>query len=1043
MRFTAIFLVFALFVFTAFGQKAGQPKKVATTKPQQQKTVKTAAAKSGKTAAKATSTAKVTKPAPKKPKVIQAAPLTDEKTEFEAAVAAEPLESVNALRKFIADFPKSERIPKARELLTVARAKVADEKIRNGDADGGIALFKLAVEDAPRPMPEKLFGEVVSKFPYSLYFNGQRAAAIDVASAIESHSSSSGPQLLALANFYVATENGSETLRLADAAIKLDPNSSPGYQALGLAHRLNFELEESAKAYAKALELDPDSLNSKQSLAEMYRALGKADEAEKLYREMLAIKADDLPAQTGLALSLFDGGKQTDAEVELTKSLEVTPKNVILLSGAAYWYAANGNAEKAVELAQKAVDYEPRYIWSYIALARGLRAQQKPVDAERILIKARTYGNFPTVEYEIASARLTAGFYREAAEELEKHFVVTDSGVSTKLGGRVERNGKDFEDLIAAERKASIFEAAGGNNSANDAKLKQLLELHQKNEATAAAAAADSFVDGSDPMKVHRQLYAASLLLQKNIALDKVVELARSATDNTDAGLGAADAAAAVMASELYESRSLAFSRNEFLEVPNVPRSTLSAILRGRVEDLAGWALYQKSDYPQAIVRLRRAISVLPDKSAWWRASMWRLGAALAADGKEKEALDSYLQSYKTDKPDLAKFLVVEATYKRVKGTDEGLDTAIGKDRMFVSKETAAAPIVEQKTEAAVEPAVVVPGPKAEEAPKIPKGVPVEHTIDALKIESRTETVVEKPPAVTEATPQPEPIKIEGKPQAEATPAPTTSEIPAQSTPQPEAKKIEEKPKEEAAPVMTITEPPPAQPTPQSEPIMIEEKPQADATPAPSIEQPKTEDKPVEIKGVLSEKKDDTKIMDEPIRDTAEPKAASSEVVKPAAEVSDTTAPPKIEPKADPKNKPLFEPIIITIPSPTRKTETPAEKKADTAESGASRPRIVEGIEVKAEEIPACTINVSAESISLINNGGTIGVLVGIDDEAMLKELTAFSSSPKDIEVKYSPELGDNAKKMYVIRSLTSATGIYQVTFAASCGKKIVTVTIR
>ncbi|HEV8592876.1 MAG TPA: tetratricopeptide repeat protein, partial [Pyrinomonadaceae bacterium] len=448
MRFTAIFLVFALFVFTAFGQKAGQPKKAATAKPQQQKTVKTAAAKSGKTAAKTTSTAKVTKPAPKKTKTIQAAPLTDEKTEFAAAVAAEPLESVNALRKFIADFPKSERIPKARELLTVARAKVADEKIHTGDADAGIALFKLAVEDAPQPMPEKLFGEVVSKFPYSLYFNGQRAAAIEVASAIESHSSSSGPQLIALANFYVATENGSEALRLADSAIKLDPNSSPAYQALGLAHRLNFELEESAKAYAKALELDPDSLNSKQSLAEMYRALGKADEAEKLYREMLAIRADDLPAQTGLILSLFDAGKQTDAEAELAKSLEATPKNVILLSGAAYWYAANGNAERAVELAQRAVDYEPRYIWSYIALARGLRAQQKPVDAERILIKARTYGNFPTVEYEIAAARLDAGFYRDAVEELQKNFVVAEGGIRANLGGRVERNGKTFDELL-------------------------------------------------------------------------------------------------------------------------------------------------------------------------------------------------------------------------------------------------------------------------------------------------------------------------------------------------------------------------------------------------------------------------------------------------------------------------------------------------------------------------------------------------------------------------------------------------------------------
>ena len=49
-----------------------------------------------------------------------------------------------------------------------------------------------------------------------------------------------------------------------------------------------------------------------------------------------------------------------------------------------------------------------------------MRHQKKPLDAERTLLGARRYGNFPTLEYEIASARLMAGFYRDAAEELDK-----------------------------------------------------------------------------------------------------------------------------------------------------------------------------------------------------------------------------------------------------------------------------------------------------------------------------------------------------------------------------------------------------------------------------------------------------------------------------------------------------------------------------------------------------------------------------------------------------------------------------------------------
>src|SRR4029079_451484 len=105
--------------------------------------------------------------------------------------------------------------------------------------------------------------------------------------------------------------------------------------------RVNFDLEESGKAFAKALELDPNSLAAKRGLAETKRALGRSDEALALYRELLEKNDGDLPARTGMILSLFDAGKRADAEAELSKSIEQNPSNIILLAGAAYWYAAH------------------------------------------------------------------------------------------------------------------------------------------------------------------------------------------------------------------------------------------------------------------------------------------------------------------------------------------------------------------------------------------------------------------------------------------------------------------------------------------------------------------------------------------------------------------------------------------------------------------------------------------------------------------------------------------------------------------------------
>jgi tetratricopeptide (TPR) repeat protein len=1043
MKVTAIALIAVLIPVAAIGQTKKPP-----IKPQKQ------SAASGKSP----------RPASARRAPASTSAPRDENAEFEAAVASEPLEKVNLLKKFIVDFPRSQHISRASELLVVARAAVADEKLRTGDAEGGVTLFKLAVMEAPDPIPEKLFNEIIAKFPYSLYWNGQRPAAIEIASAIEARVSTNASQLVSLANFFASIENGAEAQRLAEAALKADPASSPAYQTIGLAHRLNFELEKSAEAYAKALEIDPASLNSKQSLAEMHRALGEPAEAEKLYREMLAVSEGDIPAQTGLVLSLFDGGKKADAEAEMEKALGTNPKNVILLAGAAYWYAANGSPDKAIELAEKAIELEPRYIWSYIAMAHGLMGKQKAVDAERVLTKARGYGNFPTVEYELASARIAAGFYREAAEDLQKYFAVKDGSVRAKLGGRVERDAASFEELVGAERRASIFTPIGGGEAQRDQKLKQLLEFHYAVSATgpdpaAIGAAADAFAAGDDVMRVHRELYAASVLLQKNVALDKVVDLTSAATGNTDQGLNAANAAAAVMASELYDSRALAFSRNEFLAVPDVSRQTLSGILRGRVEDLTGWALYQQSKYPEAVTRLRRAVSVLPDKSAWWRASMWRLGAALAADGKDRDALGAYIESYKTDKPDLAKFSVVESMYKRVNdGSTAGLEEQIGKDRVMRIAETGepstATPpdMTPDKTDKAVSPEVTqVPAAETRQPARIPRGVPIDRT---ATIPDASVGATDQPAGVTgdlnkgaqpatvvkadekTAPPEPQQIPREDPPRsvpADSQPASGSASVATPTETPSEGEKSKTESPAENTPAVTLKKPSELDPTPT-----VEEKPlispPSEPREEPPLSQPTAGEDPEPRppdKAVGSKTEDPAAKQETPASDANLENGRSTD---PARDQSKAAKP-------DPKIKPLFEPIVITIPSSRPSTLSNA---AESVSAGMSRQRIIEGIEIKAEEIPACTVGVSQENISLINGGGTIGVIVTTQDETTGKQLVATSSSPADVEILADADLADPSKQhLFIIKSISSTPGVYQVRFATACGRKDVIVTVR
>lgn len=114
-----------------------------------------------------------------------------------------------------------------------------------------------------------------------------------------------------------------------------------------------------------------------------------------------------------------------------------------------------------------------------------------------------------------------------------------------------------------------------------------------------------------------------------------------------------------------------------------------------------------------------------------------------------------------------------------------------------------------------------------------------------------------------------------------------------------------------------------------------------------------------------------------------------------------------------------------------------------TASGEPARPRIVEGKAIIGELLP-CEIGVSQESVSLINNGGSISMLVSIEDGEDIRLVSAVSNSPVDVEVKLQADTPAVAGRvMFVIKSVSEKTGLYQISFKAPCGKKDVIVRVR
>lgn len=609
-----------------------------------------------------------------------------ESEEVELTLTLPLTERIAKLKEFLATHPTSKSRQRATELLISSYAALGDQQLKSGDVKG-VEQLLMAVNEASSDISDKLFSGVIAQVPLNLFVRGYRDEAFNVARAIEAKFGSDPKRLVVIAGFYLGIEEGTEATRIAQQVIKLAPDLSDAHFILGRSYHITLRLDEAASEYKRAMELEPTSRKgARRSLADLYRGAGKAEEALALYREQLTVEPNDKAARAGVVLSLLDLARTDEANKEMDSTLQEDPRNLLLLSGAAYWFAAHNQPERAVEFARRAVDIEPRYTWSQVALARALVAQKKPLEAENPIRFARQYGKFPTLDYELASVLAASGLYNEAVEVLSQSFTVTEGQIETRLAGRLPARDTDFLKLLAPERRASIYQVASVDDENNAAMLKALLIFNgalqpkgnERADEAVAAKAAREFAAGSDDMRAFRQLYAASQLLKSNLALKTAYELTEAAKSNADAAIATPAVALAVQADELRSYRAKAIAEGSPLTIADAPRSVLANILRARIEDVAGWVLYNQDKMTEAITHLQRAVAIAPEGTPALRDSLWHLGAAFDQSGNKQEALTYYIKSYNVGDPDPGRRLVIEQVYQKANGSLDGLDERIG-----------------------------------------------------------------------------------------------------------------------------------------------------------------------------------------------------------------------------------------------------------------------------------------------------------------------------------------------------------------------------
>jgi tetratricopeptide (TPR) repeat protein len=674
------------------------PAAIATVTPGETPAVEASPTATAKPTERVASNSRPPRTATNKPSASPASP-DDELEQVELVLTLPADQRVDKLKAFIAAHPTSAAISRAKELIVVAYAMVGDQRMQRGDISGGLEQFRLAIAEAPADMNDRLFSDVIARIPLNLFFRGQRDAANEAARQVAAMAQGNAKRLLALTQFYLTIENGSEAARLADAALQIAPDSAAAHQALGAARHIDLHLDDAEKEYTRALSLDPKSSAARIALADLKRAGGKPDDALALYREQLQADPNHKSARAGVVVSLLELGKKEEAEAELEKALadKDQARNLSMLVGAAYWYLAHNDAARGLDLAQRAVAIEPRYSWAEIAYARALLAGKRPLEAERALRFVRQYSRFPTLDYEVATVLASMGLYDEAAQELGHTFALKNGEIVTNLAGRLPAQASSFTELLAPERRAAIFQSIAADTEANAHMLKSLLALNAALDVTAPneddlITVAQEFIKGNDAMKTYRQIYVADKFVKKGVAVSTVVDLMDQASTGVEAALNVPMAALAVQPAEMGELRARALAQGTIADVADAPRAALSGLLRARIEDLAGLALFNLNKPAEAATRLRRAVASATEGTPLWRSSMWHLGAALEANGKSDQALLYYIKSYISGPPDPARRSVIETVYKKVNGTLDGLEDKIGPGFAAASASPTASP---------------------------------------------------------------------------------------------------------------------------------------------------------------------------------------------------------------------------------------------------------------------------------------------------------------------------------------------------------------
>jgi tetratricopeptide (TPR) repeat protein len=592
---------------------------------------------------------------------------------LEAALAIEePAARIRALKRFLEPGGTAEQSQTAGEATVASWAQLAEKSLAANHIETATSDFRQGLALLPAVVTDRFFADTVIRIPQATSMRGYRREAIELARLLEKRFGGEAQRLAAIGEYFMTVEAPLDAIRVLETAAGLKADDLEIRRRLAQAYRLGLRLDEAIREYQYVIGQQVDRPGGRDQrafyeLGNLYRARGAYGDAIALYEAQLAIEPRHLPSHKGLALAWLASGNtvryQTavDKVRELGEAIDDPAQDIYLQTQVALINLSRGRLAAARQAAEAALAIEPRYAWARIAAAEVDLAEGRYFEAERNLLAAQQYANFPTLAFTLGKLYLVVEDFDGALEQLTKVITPSAEGTfQTRLGGTLGIEAETIRELLEPEHQAALFLAEPPTTDSIFQIAESLLRINSmltSGREMAGRRGLDRLVDLFLKAEANRQVFRGLYLAQR---LAGSVDSAMKAIELTDLVFERAEEATAADGS--------------LRDYPNYDREGRLRVVRGRAWDLRGWAFYQlgrPKEAEKALLESIREYGPLPEV----RRALWHLGTVRETAGAVEEALALYLAAY--DPPaqgdrDLNR-TVIELLYRKVHGSLDGL----------------------------------------------------------------------------------------------------------------------------------------------------------------------------------------------------------------------------------------------------------------------------------------------------------------------------------------------------------------------------------